>query len=423
MEPSQPANTQAPQAQRGQGQRFQAMFAAALPWLLCVAIASLPFYKGLFNTSIATYMVCWLLAGRFAERWRALTTPARYWLMLTAWVLIGMTYAGVPLTDLGKPTTFVLKAVFMLMAASAIEPRHWRWYVGAFVASNVWVVMLTLSWAMGYVPDALHERVGQWLARASTDHISQGIRLAAAAAVLMYLAQAACKVSWLKAALFALGAAGAAVVIGYFATGRTGYLALVAVAVVFVAWRRPLWRVVVGLLLVLLLSLVAYKQSSTVQERIDRIITESQMSGTARDHTSVGARLAMWSFALEAIQQRPLLGTGSGGYPQAASAHFSDPVTCHISCSHSHNQFLFFAVENGLIGLALYLAFILSALRAAWLIPNPAVSGAAASAMAVLVADSLTHGPFWIANEFALFAVMIPMMLSATPGTSRVKTA
>ena len=108
-----------------------------------------------------------------------------------------------------------------------------------------------------------------------------------------------------------------------------------------------------------------------------------------------------------------MLGTGSGGYPAVATAHFKDTTTCSISCAHAHNQFLFFGVENGLIGMALFIGFIASALTAAWRVSAPLVSGAAASVMAVLVTDSLTHGPFWIANEFHLFAMALPVALGA----------
>ena len=385
----------------------------ALPWLLAVAIAALPFYKGLFNVAVATYMLCWLASGQYAARWQALTKPGRWWLALTVWVLVGMAYAGLPLDQLGRPTTFVLKASFMLMAMSAIDAKHARVYVGVFVLSNLWVVLLTMTSTLGLVPTAAQDLMGQWLQRASTDHISQGIRLALLCALLAYLAQAHFATSRvLRAALLATVAIATAVAIGYFATGRTGYLALIGVGLVFVAWRRPLKSVVLGPLLVAVCAYGAYSQSATVQSQVDRIISESQLSGDARDQTSVGARVAMWSFSAQAIQQRPLLGTGSGGYPHAAQAHFTNDTTCGVTCSHAHNQFLFFGVENGLLGVALYVGFILSALVAAWRVSSPLVSGAIASTVAVLVADSLTHGPFWIANEFHFFAVVIPVALA-----------
>ncbi len=399
--------------------RIQTAANAALPWLLTTAIAALPFYKGLFNTAIAAYMLCWLFSGNFAIRWARLTTskPVSLWGMLTLWVLVGMAYAQLPLAELSKPATYVLKATFMLMAATAIERQHLRYYLGAFVATNVWVVLLTVGWSAGFGPEAMQATVGDWLARASTDHISQGIRLSLLVGVLLYLGAHWWRQSKPQALGLVVLSVLAALAIGYFATGRTGYLALLSVLVVFVAWRRS-WRSgVAGLLAVGAIAWGAYQSSDTVQSRVDRIFSESQLTGNERDHTSVGARLAMWEFAAQAISERPILGTGSGGYPQTATAYFQDTVTCGITCAHAHNQFLFFGIENGLIGVALYLAFIASAVVAAWRTATPLVSGGAACTIAVLVADSLTHGPFWIANEFHFFAVAIPVALAAM-GTS-----
>ncbi|MFB1016674.1 MAG: O-antigen ligase family protein [Burkholderiaceae bacterium] len=404
------ARTHAPQS------GLSACANAALPWLLTTAICALPFYKGLFNTAVALYVLCWLLAGNWAHKWRRFTNnqPAQWWAALTLWVLMGMLYVPLPWGDLDKPTTFVIKGVFMLMAMLAIEQQHLRWYVTAFVVTNLWVVFITLGWQLELIPLQLQTVSGQWLARASTDHISQGIRLALTAGLLLYVAQASVGKPVYKTLALVAGACAAAFVVGYLATGRTGYIALVAVGLVFAVWRRPPRRWLLGIALIGLLAYGAYSQSSTVQNQVNRVFSQSQMSaGDARDHTSVGARMAMWSFALQAIQERPMLGAGSGGYPAVATAHFKDTTTCSIGCAHAHNQFLFFGVENGLIGMALFIGFIASALTAAWRVSAPLVSGAAASVMAVLVTDSLTHGPFWIANEFHLFAMALPVALAA----------
>ena len=71
--------------------KLKAAANAVLPWLLTIAIAALPFYKGLFNTAIAAYMVCWLLSGNFARKWARVTNskPIALWGVLTLWVLLG----------------------------------------------------------------------------------------------------------------------------------------------------------------------------------------------------------------------------------------------------------------------------------------------------------------------------------------------
>jgi O-antigen ligase len=66
----------------------------------------------------------------------------------------------------------------------------------------------------------------------------------------------------------------------------------------------------------------------------------------------------MWYSSAGFIQQAPLLGHGMGAYPVVSEAHFQDPKMCLHGCRHPHNQYVFYAVEFGLIGLAL-LMFVL----------------------------------------------------------------
>ena len=194
-------------------------------------------------------------------------------------------------------------------------------------------------------------------------------------------------------------------------SGRTGYLALFSVLLVYIAWGRPWWYITLGGIAVIILAYSAYAINPVARGQVDAVIVNSKMEGERPEQTSTGARIAMWSFAKELIAQKPIVGYGSGGYPKQAKAHFKDPTTCSITCAHTHNQFLFFGVENGLIGVALFVGLLVSMLRNASYSKNDVFSGIAVSYVAVLVVDSLTHGPFWIAREFYFFSSLMPLML------------
>jgi O-antigen ligase len=52
-----------------------------------------------------------------------------------------------------------------------------------------------------------------------------------------------------------------------------------------------------------------------------------------------------------------------GSYPAVAEANFQDPTMCAIGCLHPHNQYVFYALEFGLIGLGLFLFMLYHAFK------------------------------------------------------------
>ncbi len=79
-------------------------------------------------------------------------------------------------------------------------------------------------------------------------------------------------------------------------------------------------------------------------------------------------RLDIWQGTLQAIQSHPILGVGSGNFSEVISAEPS-PVpylgSVQESVAVAHNMFLSVASELGLVGLAVFLFVVFSALRQA----------------------------------------------------------
>lgn len=87
--------------------------------------------------------------------------------------------------------------------------------------------------------------------------------------------------------------------------------------------------------------------------------------GQIDQRTSLGQRLALWSSSWHLIVEKPLLGHGVGqfrqalnGLPEAAS--LTSTVRAY---SHAHNEYLQMAVEQGLLGLALFIGALAAILR------------------------------------------------------------
>lgn len=84
---------------------------------------------------------------------------------------------------------------------------------------------------------------------------------------------------------------------------------------------------------------------------------ESALAGelnTSTGDTSAGARVTLFAAAVTIFAEHPLLGVGTAGY-EALGPRFLSPDE---TFDYPHNAILQFAAEYGIIGLAIYLAFI-----------------------------------------------------------------
>ena len=75
-------------------------------------------------------------------------------------------------------------------------------------------------------------------------------------------------------------------------------------------------------------------------------------------------RMRIWAEGLTAFWQNPLFGLGAGGYASAYAA------ATGLHGDVAHNLFISVLVELGIVGLAIYVAYIIMLFRAAWRLPR-----------------------------------------------------
>lgn len=170
-----------------------------------------------------------------------------------------------------------------------------------------------------------------------------------------------------------LGALGsAATLLGILATGTRGaWLAaagLVGIAcVVAIARIKP--RARLGRAVLILLGIVAVGSAAAwltvgdqLRARFDAGRAEITGAIELKEfQTDTGARLLMGWWALEALKEQPLGGTGVGGYEAWTRTHVEsqgiDPATRRFH-AHAHNALLHAAATLGVPGLGLAIAFV-----------------------------------------------------------------
>ena len=388
--------------------------------LACVALYFLfPISVAGANVSMLVVLVAGLLAGQYHQRWEAVRGNPIVWasLGLYAWMIIGIAYSPAPWPDVAQHLGKYFKLVFLVLVMSLLMDAKWRrrcW--GAFTAAMLFTLVSTYANIWIELPWSRTHNQGWGVDHTVfKDYISQGIMMSML--VLIALSQTLnskltrqWRLAWGGVALFA------ALSITHLSYGRTGYVALAAALGAFALFAikgRSRWLVLAG---VGLAAVVVVYSSEGLRNRVALAVQEAR-SSHQEDLTSIGQRLYFAEKTWNLIQEKPVLGWGTGAYHEQFCRVATTPVWCDAGKFHPHNQLLFIWVEHGLIGLGLLLLLIL--------LPLFSVRGAAGSTAVlaagfsgVFLVDSVTHASLWLSTEshfYALLLALVGWMMCAPP--------
>lgn len=378
----------------------------------CVALYFLfPISVAGANVSMLVVLVAGLLAGQYRQRWEAVRGNPVVWasLGLYAWMIIGIAYSPAPWPDVAQHLGKYFKLVFLVLVMSLLMDAKWRrrcW--GAFTAAMLFTLVSTYANIWIDLPWSRTHNQGWGVDHTVfKDYIAQGVMMSMF--VLIALSQTLnnkllmqWRFAWGGAALLA------ALSITHLSSGRTGYVALAAVLGAFALFAmkgRSRWLVLAGVGLV---AAVVVYSSEGLQGRVAQAVQEAR-SSHQEDLTSIGQRLYFAEKTWNLIQEKPVLGWGTGAYHGQFCRVATTPVWCDAGKFHPHNQLLFIWVEHGLIGLGLLLFLILLPIFS---VRDAAGSTAvlAAGFSGVFLVDSVTHASLWLSTESHFYALLLALV-------------
>jgi hypothetical protein len=130
-----------------------------------------------------------------------------------------------------------------------------------------------------------------------------------------------------------------------------------AIAIVMLSARsKAVWLVLAcGIALIGLLALISPQVlGRQVNSTIDTL-THWQQSPYGQ----------IFASGLELVKQNPLFGIGSAEFSSSCAALYTDPTANAQACNtHPHNIYMEWLIENGIIGLVLFIAFIAAVIAA-----------------------------------------------------------
>ncbi len=220
------------------------------------------------------------------------------------------------------------------------------------------------------VHDFLPSSLSMWLGGNQLTSLNFGKAVGAAHIALSYFA-AVLAFSWAwiffqKFSSFTLGQKCGSFLLSAFSfyyllficDGRSGLPALV-IPVLYLCVRYALtskkFKSSLAIVMIFLGALaLSYHFSSRLDQSIHQGTSDLQEYQTGNDTTSWGTRLGFWKNAAHLIHIHPIMGHGTGSYPTVYALLNTPPLLS----TNPHQQYLFFWVENGLMGILFFLAFL-----------------------------------------------------------------
>ena len=121
-----------------------------------------------------------------------------------------------------------------------------------------------------------------------------------------------------------------------------------------------------GLSLVVGISAALLMNSKTSADRINQAFTELQLSeknASENNVTSIGQRLNFWENTIEMIPHYFLTGAGTGGFQAAYTEQVKNKTGLQAAITQDpHNQYMKILLEQGILGVVLFLCLIARAL-------------------------------------------------------------
>lgn len=145
--------------------------------------------------------------------------------------------------------------------------------------------------------------------------------------------------------------------------GRSGYVALAILVCLLMYQKMGYKGLFPAAICIGSVSFLAYCQSQTFQGRIDQVVAEVNDYGASEVRCNgVDLRLEFYENSLQLAKSNPIFGSGTGSF--GLKYRQLTQQKGQISTANPHNEYVMLLVQNGIIGVCLFLSFYWVAWRA-----------------------------------------------------------
>ncbi len=326
---------------------------ATLPQtILSVLPLTLFFPVGIVNTGVLLFLLSLLFAGDYRTKWLTAKSNPLFWPVLAMFIMTCLSALIVGRSQSGFWHGFAHYQVYIfLLLFVSVGAGDWqRRAVTVFLIGAIYAATLYYLSLFKLLPAI--QPFSNYVSYGGNKSISLGIMLAIGAAWMLYEMTVLSDRRWLWARIIVF--LYVAIALLFLTKTRTASLIFVLLCSFIVlkhftfSWRSGLW--VLGLSV---LFGVAWQSASDLRLRVADTINEISIFSQTKTESKRGNRLAMYSITSEIIADRPLLGHGIATWMPLYEARA--PGLSSAGMATPHNDYLLYAAEIGLIGLAVLL--------------------------------------------------------------------
>jgi O-antigen ligase len=332
---------------------------------------SIPVSTALNSFFLILTVPLWFLDRNYKNKLSIIKDNKYIWAIF---ILIGLYFAGL---FYGEASVKEALNEFVDMASLLLIPIMIPFFRDEKVrnnALNLFLLTMTITLFLSYLIwfDLLPEN--QFIKGNSSDatvfmlHITQNLLMAFSAFLFAIRSRQSAnwKIKLLFIVLTILAVANVTVMVG----GKTGYVVLIILTIYyFLAWLR--WKGIFwAVLAIAMFGIFTYlSPSSTMHQGVKEFFMDVSEKNILDRHspevkeTSTGYRMMFYKNTMKIIFEQPILGVGTGGYPQAYSKVVKD--TKMPSTVNPHNEYIMVTSQLGLLGLCAFLYLFLMQWRLA----------------------------------------------------------
>ena len=363
-----------------------------------------------FSTTLAIVLTAllglvWLLSAQFLELPKTLirNPVAASSMLLFLWFILGLSYTSANNNEALSMVMKYRELLFIPVFISFLTTEHYRnWVWKAFFVASL--LTLFVSYLMYFGAIDLNNQGDPCF----KNRISHGIFISFFA---FYCAHKACNNPGYKKLYLVL-----LVIclhnVFFVVPGRTGQLIFISLILLFAIQRftnKQRLLTVVGIALCLTLYMNLSDKANRISEGIEN--TQAYLLPVPEQtESSMGLRYTFWKNSFKLIVEKPFFGHGTGSYSKEYKRLVDDE---RVVSKNPHNEFFLIAVQLGLVGLFIYIGFLVCQFYFANKLPSK--EGWFAQGLLVsLIITSMFNSPLMDHNEGHWFATMIALCFAVS---------
>jgi len=388
-------------------------------WCAVGAFLAVPVNKPSTNTLLALTLLFSLLGTDARERWAcAWRNPiVKGFLLWGAVLLASALWSAAPL---GWPGSFVLVCFYPLILGSVLREEWGKRALAAFAVSVFVTMLVSYGMEAGLVPQRAIATVSPNMRdTVFKEYTQQG--LSTLILGCMAIAWAAVerskprRIALLAVAMLAM--ANVALVLG----SRTAHIALVPL-LVYWAWRlsapcRTYVRALLAAFSIVIVISLAFLSPIIKDRVVDALPAEAESYVESNTPTATGIRMQLWRRTLDIVAEAPVLGHGLNQwkptYLRLMKSHGDREA---FVAGHPHQEMLLILAEQGIVGLAIYLALLTALAQRVRRLPQP-WRDIYACVLAIYLIAGLANclwGDFTHRHTFVLLIACVPALMQST---------